>query len=223
MTKPIKYAVSDLNGTLIDAMPTYTRVFSGILKKRKGLPEEEVSEFSIRSAGTPWDEQFSAVLKRYGQPQDEVPEMMNEFCELVNNERYSLYPKAEELLKSFKEKGWKVFITSGSATGPVIRRFYEMGIFSYIDFVLGFDIYKKGPKHLEMLAEKEGLPMPEFAEQAIYFGDGPGDMILAKSCGLYTVGVAQTLEEKFLLQAGADKVIAKIGDALETDWEKARL
>lgn len=220
MAKPIKYAVSDLNGTLIDAMLTYTRVFSDILRKRKGFPREEVSEFSIHSAGTPWDEQFSAVLEKYHQPKDEVPEMMQEFCELVNSERYSLYPKVEELLQDFKKKGWKVFITSGSATGPMIKRIYEMGIFPHIDFILGFDVYKKSPKHLEMLAEKEGLALPDFASQAIYFGDGPGDMVLAKSCGLYTIGVAQTLEEKFLLEAGADMVLAKIGDALEIDWDK---
>lgn len=218
--KKIKYVVTDLNGTLIDAMPTYTRVFCDILKRRAGLESPEIAKYSIAATGTPWDEQFAAILDMHQQPKGVVPEMMGEFCSLVAEEKYALYPEVEELLKFFKTKGCKIFVTSGSGTGAMIKRTYEMGIFPYIDFVLGFDIYKKGPKHIQMLAEKEGMTLEEFAQCAVYFGDGPGDMEIASECGLFTIGVAQTVEPQILKDAGADLVIDQIGQALKLNLDK---
>jgi phosphoglycolate phosphatase len=102
----------------------------------------------------------------------------------------------------------------------MLKRLYEVGVFPYIDCLIGFDIYKKGLKHIEMLAEKVGLPLDQFATQSVYFGDGPGDMRLAKNAGIFAIGVAQTVNPELLKEAGADLVIEKIGDALEFDWEK---
>jgi phosphoglycolate phosphatase len=216
----IKYVVSDLNGTLVDAMPIYTRVFCDVVKRHTGIESPRVASYSIAATGTPWDEQFSHILEDHKLPKEEVPKMMDEFCNIIYDERYSLFPVAETLLKLFKSKGYKVFITSGSGTGPMLKRLYEVGVFPYIDFLIGFDIYKKGLKHIQMLGEKVGLSLEQFAKQSVYFGDGPGDMRLAKEAGIFAIGVAQTVSPGLLKEAGADLVIEKIGDALEIDWEK---
>jgi phosphoglycolate phosphatase len=105
----------------------------------------------------------------------------------------------------------------------MIKRIYDLGILDNIDFLLGFDTYKKSQKHMEMLAEKENLSLEEFAGQTIYFGDGPGDMRIAKSSGIYAIGVAQTVSTKLLKDAGADLVLEKIGEALDIDWEKVEI
>jgi phosphoglycolate phosphatase len=215
-----KYIVSDLNGTLVDAMQIYTRVFCDVVKRHTGIKSSNVAAYTIAATGTPWDEQFSHILESHELPKEEVPKMMDDFCSLIYNETYILFPKAEALLKVFKTKDYKVFITSGSGTGPMMKRLYEAGIFPYVDCLLGFDIYKKGPKHIEMLAEKEGLSLKQFASQSVYFGDGPGDMRLAKNAGLFAIGVAQTVNPDILKEAGADLVLAKIGDALEINWKK---
>ena len=223
MNVKVKYIVSDLNGTLVDAMPIYTRVFCDVVKRHTGIESPKVAAYSIAATGTPWDEQFSHILEDHKLPKDEVPKMMDEFCSIVYDETYSLFPGAEELLKLFETKGYKVFITSGSGTGPMLKRLYEVGVFPYIDFLFGFDIYKKGLKHIQMLAEKVGLSLKQFALQSVYFGDGPGDMRLAKEAGIFAIGVAQTVNPELLKEAGADMVIAKIGDALELDWEKMEI
>jgi phosphoglycolate phosphatase len=223
MDSKVKYIVSDLNGTLVDAMPIYTRVFCDVVKRHTGIESPKVAAYSIAATGVPWDEQFSHILEHHKLPEHEVPKMMDEFCNIIYDETYSLFPAAEELLNLFKNKGYKVFITSGSGTGPMLKRLYEVGVFPYIDFLIGFDIYKKGLKHIEMLAEKEGLSLKQFALQSVYFGDGPGDMRLAKSAGIFAIGVAQTVNPELLKEAGADLVIAKIGDALEIKWEEMDL
>lgn len=215
-----RYIVSDLNGTLVDAMPIYTRVFCDVVKRHTGIESPKVAAYSIAATGTPWDEQFSHILEHNKLPQDEVPKMMEEFCTIIYDEKYSLFPSAEELLKLFKNKGYKVFITSGSGTGPMLKRLYEVGVFPYIDCLIGFDIYKKGLKHIEMLAEKAGLSLKQFASQSVYFGDGPGDMRLAREAGIFAIGVAQTVDPELLKEGGADLVISKIGDALEFNWKK---
>ena len=86
--------------------------------------------------------------------------------------------------------------------------------------MLGFDIYKKSQKHMEILAEKERISLEEFSRHAVYFGDGPGDMRIAKSSGLYSIGIAQTVSTDALKNAGADLVLIKIGDAMAIDWER---
>ena len=222
MNIKIKYIVSDFNGTLVDAMPIYTRVFCDVVKRHTGNELPNVAAYSIAATGTPWDEQFSHVLEYHKLPKDAVPKLMDEFCNIVYGETYSLFPRVDILLKLFKTKGYKVFITSGSGTGPMMKRLHEVGIFPYIDCLLGFDIYKKGLKHIEMLAEKESLSLKQFASQSVYLGDGPGDMRLAKNAGIFAIGVAQTVESELLKKAGADLVLAKIGDALEMDWGKLR-
>jgi len=219
MENRIRFIVTDLNGTLIDAMPTYTRVFCDVLKRHTGLDSPEIAKFSSDNSGKAWDEQFAAVLDMHEQPKGQVPEMMDEFCQLVGEEKYQLYPGVEQLLKYFKDKGYKVYVTSASGTGAMVKRVYEMGIFPYIDSILGFDVYKKSPKHIEMLAEKEMMSVKGFAEHAVYFGDGPGDMQIAETCGIYTIGVAQTVSAEKLKEAGADMVIDKISEALALDYE----
>ncbi len=216
----IKYIVTDLNGTLIDAMPAYTRIFSDILRRRAGLDSPEIAKYSANAAGTPWDEQFAAVLEKNHLPKDAAAQMVDEFCSLADKEKYSLYPGAEDLLKFFREKGYKVYATSASGTGTMIRRIYEMGILPYVDFLLGFDVCKKSPKHIVMLAEKERLPLGDFTSHAVYFGDGPGDMRLAQAVGIFAVAVAQTVGRDRLLEAGADLVIDRIGEALSIDYER---
>jgi phosphoglycolate phosphatase len=218
MNAKIKYIISDLNGTLVDAMPIYTRVFCDVVKRHTGIESPKIAAYSIAATGTPWDEQFSHILESHKLPQDEVPKMMDEFCNIIYEERYSLFPGAEELLKLFKTKGFKIFVTSGSGTGPMLKRLYEVGVFQYIDFLIGFDIYKKGLKHIEMLAEKEGLSLKELALQSVYFGDGPGDMRLAREAGIFAIGIAQTVEPELLKEAGANLVLTKIEDALKKDW-----
>ena len=226
MNIKIKYIVFDLNGTLVDAMPIYTRAFCDVLKRQTEIENSDIPDivkYSVAVTGTPWDEQFAYVLDLHKYPTDEVPKLMDEFCDIVNEKKYSLFPKVEELLKLFKDKGYTVLITSGSSTGAMIKRIYDLGILDNIDFLLGFDTYKKSQKHMEMLAEKENLSLEEFAGRAIYFGDGPGDMRIAKSSGIYAIGVAQTVSTKLLKDAGADLVLEKIGDSLDIDWEKVEI
>lgn len=216
----IKYIVSDLNGTLVDAISAYIKVFCDILEESAGLRSPEIAQYSAKAAGIPWDEQFAYILKNNNLPTDKVGEMTQVFFRRVNAQEYPLYPDAEKVLKFFKDKNCKVFVSSASETGPMLKRIYDLGILPYVDFLVGEDIYKKSTKHIQMLADKEKLSLEEFAKSAIYFGDGPGDMRIAKSCGLYAIGVAQTVDAEILKLAGADMVIEKIGDALEVDWEK---
>jgi phosphoglycolate phosphatase len=223
MNMKIKYIVSDLNGTLVDAMTIYTRVFCDVVKRHTGIESPNIAAYSLAVTGTPWDEQFAYVLDLHKYPKDGVPKLMDEFCSIVNEEKYLLYPKVEELLHTFKEKGYRVLITSGSSTGSMIKRIYDLGILNNIDFLLGFDTYKKSRKHMEMLAENENMSLEEFAKQSIYFGDGPGDMRIAKDSGLFAIGIAQTVSPELLKDAGADLVLEKIGDALEIDWEKMEI
>jgi phosphoglycolate phosphatase len=152
-------------------MSIYTRVFCDVLKRRTEIENPDIPnivKYSVAATGMPWNEQFAYVLDIHKYPTDEVPKLMDEFCNIVNEEQFLLYPKVEELLQVFKEKEYRVLITSGSSTGEMIKRIYDLGILNNIDFLLGFDTYKKSKKRMEMLAENENISLEEFAKHSIY-------------------------------------------------------
>ncbi|MGA9187822.1 MAG: hypothetical protein WB014_04470, partial [Methanosarcina sp.] len=80
MNIKIKYIVFDLNGTLVDAMSIYTRVFCDVLKRHTEIENPDIpdiAKYSVAATGTPWDEQFAYVLDLHKYPTDEVPKLMD--------------------------------------------------------------------------------------------------------------------------------------------------
>ncbi len=212
-----KFGIFDLDGTVFDAMPLYTEVYSQLLKERyEILPKNSVGYY-LESAGTPLNEQFRFMFELNNKPADKILEMAKEFFEIVNKKDFALFDGAKNILENLRKKGMMLFITTGSEDEMTKKRLERTGILKYFSLVLGSSQKEKGPWHIEEFTRSAKISIAEFSKQAFYCGDGPRDMSIAKIFGIYAIGVAQTVSKQKLLESSADVVVDKIREVIGLD------
>lgn len=205
-----KYGIFDLDGTIVNSIPTYTETFCEILDEKFGISKEETEEYYRDSTATPLDEQFRCILELKGKSKNKIPEMVKDFFRIVNEKDFVLFDGAKNVLKDLYERGIMLFVTTGSEDETTTRRLDKAGISKYFTLVLGSSIKEKGPWHIERFAKTAKVPMDEFSKLAFYAGDGPYDMHIAKMFGIYALGIPTTVSANLLLESGADEVVEKI-------------
>jgi phosphoglycolate phosphatase len=212
-----KFGVFDFDGTIADTMPVYFQMSAHIIEREYGLDGAEFEEFSRKFTGIPTDEIFRRFLIFHGKPIDRVEEHVNAFFELVDRQDFPLIEGAPEAIRKIYDRGFELFISTGSQTGKTKERLEKAGLLNYFSLVYGSSEIEKGPGHIVDFARFASMPLADFGRRSFFLGDGPGDMKLAKSCHMKAVGVAHTFEPQYLLQAGADIVLARIGEASDAE------
>ena len=212
-----KFGIFDLDGSIIDTMPTYTKVFSESLNSKFGINIEKAKEYYQGSTGTPIDVQFKYMLEKYDQPTIKIPQIVDEFFNVVNNIDFALFDGAKNTISEFFEKGFKLFLTTGNQTIDSKNCLRKAELVEYFSFVLGSDEILKGPEHIKKFAQLADLSVEEFSKQAFYCGDGPSDMSIAKMFDIYAIGIRTTVSKEKLFEAGADVVLDGIGEVIDLD------
>jgi len=210
-----KYGIFDLDGTIINSMPTYTKVFFEILSEKFKIDIKNSSEYYLKSAGTPIEIQFQQVLENNNISFENIPELVNEFFETVNSEKFLIFERSRTIIEYLYNKNVLLFISTGSTTECSKERLVKSDLLKYFSVILGSNKITKGPEHIKGFAKFVNLPTEEFARRSFYCGDGIRDMEIAKMFEIYAIGIAQTIEKDDLLEAGADVVVDKIGDVLK--------
>lgn len=211
------YGIFDVDGSLVDSMPVYTETFSGILFRRFGIPVGESSKYYLISTGTPLDIQFGHMLEKNNKSTEEIQSMVDEFFNTVNQVNCQFYDGAKNLIRELAERGFTLFVTTGSQTSVTMNKLEKAGIADCFELILGSSEISKGPKHIEKFVELAGLSVGDFSKRSFYCGDGGRDMEIAKMFNIYAVGVAQTVSKEKLLEAGADVVVDRIGKVRDLD------
>ncbi|MCK5475240.1 MAG: HAD family hydrolase [Candidatus Pacebacteria bacterium] len=209
-----KFGIFDLDGSIVNAMPTYTKVFSESLNSKFGINIEKSKKYYQGSAGTPIDIQFKYMLEKYDQPTVKVPQIVDEFFDVVNNIDFALFDGARNTISGFFEKGFKLFLTTGNQTINSKNRLEKTELIKYFSLVLGSDEILKGPEHIKRFAQLVDLSVEEFSSRSFYCGDGPRDMEIARIFGIYAIGIATTASEERLFASGADVVVNEIADVV---------
>lgn len=206
------YAIFDLDGTLDNQMPHYTRAFVSACTER-GLPEKGLAEIYANTAGTPLHQQFQQVLGKDG-TQSTIESVVTRFWQLVDKkEKPNLFPGARELIRSLYAQGMNLYITTGTETSRAQRRLREMDLKQYFTLVLGQgEGVEKGPQHLQRMQEQ--AHDEQFFSRAFYIGDGPADMRYAKEHGILAIGIINTVSAEKLKEAGAEHIIEKLEQVL---------
>lgn len=208
-----KYGVFDFDGTILDTMPAYFSISSMIIEREYGISGAEYEAFSKNYTGMPMDETLKWFLTAHGRPTDRIAENLDAFFRVVDAQEFPLIEGAEETVRTYHQKGYRLFVSTGSQTARTKERLKAAGLLDCFELVYGSSELEKGPAHIEDFARRSGVSFGDFTRRAFFLGDGPGDMKLAKTCAMKAVGVAHTFDRQCLLDAGADIVLGKIREA----------
>ncbi len=210
--------IFDSDGTLIDSMPLYIRVFAEILNEKTGIPIKVGRKFYKETAGTPLPRQCEQILKVYSKTAD-VQEMVELFFQRLdeekNKKKFKAFPGTKEILRKLNARGIKLFVTSGSRYQDLEKKLAEHDLLIYFDLIMGSDEIPKGVEHIKIFANWCELSFEEFTQKTFLVGDGPTDMRIAKESGIYAIGVKTTIDAKTLIKAGANEVVKNIKDLVK--------
>jgi phosphoglycolate phosphatase-like HAD superfamily hydrolase len=119
-----------------------------------------------------------------------------------------LAPGTSAVLVALRDRGAKVYISSGSCQEDIWKVLRREGVSDCVSSVLGREIPKS--QHISLFMSLSQLSQNE----AAMVGDSPYDMEIARYYGLCPIGVASTLSPKRLTHAGAEMVVDNIVDLI---------
>lgn len=114
---------------------------------------------------------------------------------------------ARQVLYRLHRAGIKLYVSTGNHGLRITNQLQKEGLVNLFSLIVGSDKISK-KNHVPFFADSLGLSVPDFAQKAFLFSDGPVDMILANTYGLHGIGITNTLSSKSLIKAGAKEVVS---------------
>jgi len=203
--------IFDLDGTLVDSMEHYTRLFCRLLAERHGLDESFSRDIYESLLGLPPGRQFADALTLAGQDLTDVEELTAQFWAAAEKHAPPAFSEAASVLQTLTAAGYTLVISSGGRPAIVAFRAHNAGIDGFFALILGTDEavegMAKGPGHFAIMREALGLSMADLRERAVFVGDGVYDMQVAREAGIPAVGRVTEENGDTLRLAGAEYLI----------------
>jgi pyrophosphatase PpaX len=204
--------VFDWDGTLVDTLPAILQANVEVLVDY-GVPFDEAR---YRAAYVP---DWRLMYRRLG-----VPEM---HLEDAGARWLALYKRAE-LPRSFRgarralqrlvEAGYTMGLVTAGHRAIVKAQLKHLGLSAVLPVrVCGDDAVAAKPDPEPLRRALELLGAAEAPGHAIYVGDAPDDMRMARTVGTHAVGIVSALgTSEDLIAAGADEVALSVADWVDT-------
>jgi HAD superfamily hydrolase (TIGR01509 family) len=203
--------VFDWDGTLVDTLPAILRANTEVLVEY-GLTFDEDR---YRAAYVP---DWRLMYQRLG-----VPDV---HLEAAGARWLALYRAAEpprpfrgvrRALRRLAAAGYVMGLVTAGHRALVDEQLEHLGLLSVLPVrVCGDDPVPAKPDPEPLRRALDGLAVGDRPEHAIYVGDAPDDMRMARAVGARAVGIVSTLGTAADLRAaGADEVAPSVGDWVE--------
>ncbi|MEV5575031.1 HAD family phosphatase [Spirillospora sp. NPDC052269] len=215
---PVRAAVFDLDGTLIDTEPR-NRVMWARLFDAHGVPhdEAELASFAGRRGrevladrlhlfpGRTVEELFHEVLAYENDPDMPVPEAV---------------PGAVELVRALRGLGVPTAVVTSGISGYAHDLLDELGVRELMDLIVTADDVVVGKPDPEgYLAAARGLSVPP--DEAVAFEDAPAGVAAARDAGMTVVGITTTQPSAAL--RAAQHVVADLRQVTVTPGPELRI
>ncbi|MCF8063318.1 MAG: HAD family hydrolase [Deltaproteobacteria bacterium] len=209
----------DLDGTLIDSIPTYFRIIAGMLD-HVGLPPapREAMSAALKSGFSGF---HHLVPEEMSHRKEELVEAFLRVGKRISARLYpgsvTLIPGAKELFHRLVDAGIPIGIVSSSHAGYIERKLSplkEAGLDSLVDTVITLEDtseMKPSPEPVTTCAERLGAE----AERSLFVGDADVDILAGKRAGTYTAGVLTGVDDYETLAAeDPDMILPGIRDLI---------
>lgn len=204
----MKVAVFDWDGTLVDTLDALFRAnvavfgefgieFDEALYRRHYAPDWRLMYASLGVPPERLDEANERWLGHYDGGPSVAP-----------------FPGVPEALVRLRAAGTRVGLVTAGHRGIVEPQLTTTGLGELIDVrVFGDDLPVHKPDPEPLRTALAGLDSADLLHRAVYLGDAPDDMRMARTVGVRAVGVASILgDPEDLFAAGADEVVASVAD-----------
>lgn len=201
-----KVLLCDLDGTLIDTMPTLADLATDVMGEVYGTPRVLARELYVATCGLPFIRQLESIFP--GDGRNERASDLFEGRKPEHCNRIRMSPEVEKALTDLKARGIAIVVSSNNGTENV-ETFARNAGFRF-DLVLGFGggMAKGGP-HLKRAEAQFGVGRSEM----LFIGDSLHDGEVAEREGVQFVGLAGTFSfERFALRFPHLPIIRRFGE-----------
>jgi phosphoglycolate phosphatase len=208
----------DLDGTLIDSMPTLAELATDVMGEIYGTPRVLAHELYVATCGLPFIRQLESIFP--GDGRNVAASALFEARKPSRCDRIRMSTEVERALGELKDRGIAVVVSSNNGVQNVAT-FVRNAAFKF-DLALGFGGgLAKGKPHIDRTAATFGVHRSEM----LFVGDSLHDGEVAESNGVPFVGLAGTFShERFTLRFPHLPVIRRFGELpglLVGEWAQA--
>ncbi len=199
----------DLDGTLIDSNQLIIDSFKEVFEKQ--YPNLEVSETEYVSFIGPTLWESFGKYEKDPVKIDALVALYKRYNKNKHDDAIKPFPHAIDLLRTLKQRGYKVGVASSKMHEVVNQGLSISGLIDFVDVVVGMDdvtAHKPNPEALLKALELLG------GNKAIYIGDHPNDIIAGKNANMTTIGVSYTWHLDKLIASNPDYLINDLMEVL---------
>jgi phosphoglycolate phosphatase-like HAD superfamily hydrolase len=199
----------DFDGTLADTMPDLVDALIDTLGDRLSGDEPQRRDQVMHLIQRPPREMLQSVAELSGW---QASEIQSKLMTLTARLPARLFPEVPAVLRSLKQSGFRIVISSNNPDSSFGDRLAGVGLTDQCDFALGTDREKGISKedHPRIAAERLGVLPEELAATGVFVADLPGDMQLARNAGLLAIGRVTGTNAESMVAAGAQQVITDL-------------
>ena len=205
-----KYAIFDMDGTLIDSMIFWKNLASeylsskGVTQVPEDLPER-IKPMTMSESAALFQQEFGLT----GDPEAEMNAMMDEHY----RKDIPLKSGVREYLQMLQSKGVRMCVASATAEQLMEACLTRLGVRDYFEFLLSCETVGAGKRSPLVYHEAAKRLAAATGEIAVY-EDALYAVQTAKEAGYYVVGVYDESASKNW------KTIEKLADEIILNWEE---
>jgi phosphoglycolate phosphatase-like HAD superfamily hydrolase len=198
-----KVLLCDLDGTLIDSMPTLADLATEVIEERYGTPRILARELYLATCGLPFEKQLEEIFP--ADPRNAAASVDFEARKPARCGAIRMAPETRRALEQMRAKGVRIAVSSNNGTENVAAFARNSG-FGF-DLVLGYGGgLAKGRTHLDATSREFGTSRQEM----LFVGDSLHDGEIAEREGIPFVGIATTFSpDRFSLRFPSVPVIRR--------------
>jgi phosphoglycolate phosphatase-like HAD superfamily hydrolase len=184
----------DLDGTLIDSMPTLAEIAAEVMDEVYGTPGALARELYLATCGVPFAAQLEEIYP--GDPRNAAASDTFESRKPARCNTIEMHADTRRALESLRRAGVKVVVSSNNGVDNV-QTFARASLFPF-DLTLGFGGgLAKGRPHFDAASRFFGIDRQEM----LFVGDSIHDGEIAEREGVPFVALATTFSpERFMLR-----------------------